>query len=67
MLGRGRNYKDKGTVERREGMVNTQQGGKGGANKGPSDSFMSWQFLPYGLLPNQLPQKSRKMEGLMQS
>lgn len=45
MLGRGRNYKDKGTVERREGMVNTQQGGKGGANKGPSDSFMSWQFF----------------------
>lgn len=31
--GGGVNYKDKGTVERQEGMVNTQQGRKGGATK----------------------------------
>lgn len=28
----GVNYKDKRTVEKQEGVVNTQQGGKGGAN-----------------------------------
>ncbi len=33
------NYKDKRTVEEQEGVVNTQQGGRGGANNYLNESF----------------------------